>query len=65
MSRLLSPTSIARLLSMLRRVVGMPDYAGYLAHLRTVHPERVAPTEREYFADYLKRRYEGGATRCC
>ena len=55
----------AVLLSALRRVVGMPDYAAYVAHLRTAHPEAPVPSERAFFEDYLRQRYEGGPTRCC
>jgi uncharacterized short protein YbdD (DUF466 family) len=43
----------------------MPDYQAYLAHLRAEHPERPLPTERQYFEEYLKGRYESGPTRCC
>lgn len=48
-----------------RRIVGMPDYGAYLTHCRRHHPDRPVPTEREYFEQYLKARYEGGPTRCC
>ena len=53
------------LMTALRRIVGMPDYTAYLAHLRAAHPERPVPTERQYFDEYLKGRYEAGPTRCC
>ena len=53
------------LMTALRRIVGMPDYTAYLAHLRAAHPERPVPTERQYFDEYLKGRYETGPTRCC
>jgi uncharacterized short protein YbdD (DUF466 family) len=43
----------------------MPDYDGYVRHLATCHPGRVVPTERQFFEEYLKSRYEGGPTRCC
>ena len=64
----MSVTSTARLdllMTALRRIVGMPDYTAYLAHLRAAHPERPVPTERQYFDEYLKGRYETGPTRCC
>ena len=59
------PSRIGNLLTSLRRVLGMPDYAGYLAHLRAHHPDRPAPTEREFYDQYLRTRYGDGATRCC
>jgi len=43
----------------LRRIVGMPDYTAYLAHLRAAHPERPVPTERQYFDEYLKATWAG------
>jgi uncharacterized short protein YbdD (DUF466 family) len=43
----------------------MPDYEAYLEHLRSSHPERAVPSEREYYAEYLRSRYEAGPTRCC
>ncbi len=48
-----------------RRIVGMPDYPAYCAHLRSVHPERPLPTERQYFDEYLASRYGAGTSRCC
>lgn len=55
----------ARLASLVRRITGMPDYAAYTAHLRRCHPERPVPSEREFFAEYLRTRYGDGASRCC
>lgn len=55
----------ARLTSVLKRIAGMPDYVGYLKHVSECHPEMTPPTEREFFDEYLKRRYENGPTRCC
>jgi uncharacterized short protein YbdD (DUF466 family) len=43
----------------------MPDYAAHLEHLRRCHPERTAPSEREFFEQYLQGRYGDGPTRCC
>jgi len=43
----------------------MPDYAAYVAHVRSRHPERPVPSEREFYEEYVRARYEGGPTRCC
>ena len=56
---------IRRAASVLRRIAGMPDYAAYVAHVTRCHPGRAVPTEREYFAEYLRARYDDGPTRCC
>ena len=54
-----------KLLAILRKVAGMPDYAAYLQHLRHCHPDCQVPTEREFYAEFVRRRYEDGPTRCC
>jgi uncharacterized short protein YbdD (DUF466 family) len=56
---------IERLITMIKRITGMPDYAGYVKHLRSCHPERPVPGEREFFEDYLGRRYGNESSRCC
>jgi uncharacterized short protein YbdD (DUF466 family) len=56
---------LRRALNALRRIAGMPDYAAHLEHLRRCHPGRSVPTEREFFEQYLERRYGDGPTRCC
>jgi uncharacterized short protein YbdD (DUF466 family) len=56
---------MSRLLDLIRRMAGMPNYAGYVEHLRRCHPDRTIPSEREFFADYLAARYGDGPTRCC
>jgi uncharacterized short protein YbdD (DUF466 family) len=60
-----SPTIFSRLRSAFKRVVGMPDYAGYLEHAREYHPDCPLLSEREYFDQYLAARYSGGGSRCC
>jgi uncharacterized short protein YbdD (DUF466 family) len=51
--------------SLLRRIIGAPDYECYLAHVTSRHPE-VTPLSREAFArDALARRYDRPGSRCC
>ena len=54
-----------RLMSSIRRMMGMPDYPGFVKHVRACHPERAMPSEREYYEQYLERRYGNGTSRCC
>ena len=56
---------LALTLTALRRMLGMPDYAAYLAHLRTKHPDCPEPTEREFYDQYVRSRYGDGTSRCC
>jgi uncharacterized short protein YbdD (DUF466 family) len=52
-------------LSAVRRIAGMPDYAAHLEHLRRCHPEREVPSEREFYEEFVRARYADGPTRCC
>jgi uncharacterized short protein YbdD (DUF466 family) len=56
---------LARLAFVLRRISGMPDYAEYVEHLHRCHPETPVPSERDFYAEFIRRRYEDGPTRCC
>ena len=48
-----------------RRMIGVPDYDRYVAHLRAHHPDRAVPTYAEFFAERQHARYVGGGGRCC
>jgi uncharacterized short protein YbdD (DUF466 family) len=52
-------------LSVIRRIAGMPDYPAHLEHLRRCHPERALPSEREFYEEFVRARYADGPTRCC
>ena len=56
---------LARCLTALRRIAGMPDYAAFVEHRRRHHPHDPMPTEREYYAQYVTARYGDSPTRCC
>ena len=55
----------ARLGALLRRIIGAPDYAAYLAHQRAHHPEREPLCERDFLNERLNARYEKPGARCC
>lgn len=52
-------------LSSFKRMVGMPDYSGYLDHMADRHPGCAVLSEREFFDQYVNARYGNGASRCC
>ncbi len=52
-------------LGVVRQIVGAPDYERYLEHHAACHPERRPLSPREYYADFVIRRFGSGATRCC
>jgi uncharacterized short protein YbdD (DUF466 family) len=56
---------LERVLRVVRRIAGMPDYRAYVEHVERCHPGQQVPTEREYYERYLESRYGGGVTRCC
>ena len=56
---------MSRLAQILRRIIGAPDYAAYLAHQRAHHPGREPLTEREFLAERFSARYEKPGGRCC
>ena len=56
---------LARWVTILRRVCGMPDYEAFVAHLSEHHPGTPAPSAREYYAQFVAARYGGSSTRCC
>ena len=55
----------AALMAAFKRIVGMPNYDAYVAHLRDKHPECTIPNEREYYELYLQGKYNGVGNRCC
>ena len=51
---------------LLREVVGAPDYARYLEHHAACHPGEAPLSPREYYAEFVTRRFgSAGPTRCC
>lgn len=56
---------LARVAATVRRIIGAPDYATYVAHVRACHPEREPLSEREFVAERLAARYEKPGSRCC
>jgi uncharacterized short protein YbdD (DUF466 family) len=54
-----------KLLGALRTIAGMPDYAAHVEHLQRYHPQTPIPSERQFYHDFVRARYEDGPTRCC
>jgi uncharacterized short protein YbdD (DUF466 family) len=48
-----------------RRVIGVPDYDRYLAHMRRRHPECVPLDHERFIAESLQARYDKPGSRCC
>ena len=58
-------TLLAQAAAIFKRIVGMPNYTAYVAHLRAAHPDCAIPSEREYYDLYLEGKYRAGGSRCC
>jgi uncharacterized short protein YbdD (DUF466 family) len=56
---------LARAAWAIRRVIGAPDYAAYVAHVRRVHPGTTPLTQTAFVRDMLARRHERPGSRCC
>jgi uncharacterized short protein YbdD (DUF466 family) len=56
---------IERVANVVRRIIGVPDYDRYLAHVREHHPD-VAPMSRAEFERVrMNDRYTRPGSRCC
>jgi uncharacterized short protein YbdD (DUF466 family) len=51
--------------SIVRRVIGAPDYDRYVAHLREKHPGTVPVSREQFIASCLNARYDKPGSRCC
>jgi uncharacterized short protein YbdD (DUF466 family) len=56
---------LARVAAVVRRIIGVPDYATYLAHMRARYPH-CTPMDRATFErERLVARYQRLGSRCC
>lgn len=49
----------------MRLMIGLPDYDGYVAHMRATHPDRPVMTYEEFFRERQDARYAGRVGKCC
>jgi uncharacterized short protein YbdD (DUF466 family) len=57
--------SLSRFASVVRRVIGAPDYERYLSHVRMAHPGTEPVSREQFVREAMARRYGKGASRCC
>lgn len=57
--------SIERAACVVRRIIGVPDYDRYLAHMAAHHPHATPLTSREFERQRLADRYSRPGSRCC
>ncbi|MFC5430950.1 YbdD/YjiX family protein [Paraburkholderia denitrificans] len=49
----------------MRLMIGLPDYEGYVAHMRATHPDRPVMTYEEFFRERQDARYASRTGKCC
>jgi len=57
--------TLRRAAAVVRRIVGVPDYERYAAHMRECHPDIVPLTREEFELTRLEDRYSRPGQRCC
>jgi len=58
-------TMFSRTASVMRAVLGVPDYQRYLAHMKTAHPGDRVMSETEFRHTMMNDRYNNPGSRCC
>jgi uncharacterized short protein YbdD (DUF466 family) len=56
---------LRRAASVVRRVVGVPDYERYVAHVRQCHPGTEPMSQRQFEESRLHDKYSRPGQRCC
>lgn len=56
---------LARVAAVVRRIVGVPDYAVYLEHMSRNHPECTPLDPRTFERERQADRYNRPGSRCC
>lgn len=56
---------VERAACVVRRVIGVPDYDIYLAHMREHHPGAEPLSQEEFVQQRLYDRYSRPGSRCC
>ncbi|MHB8838808.1 MAG: YbdD/YjiX family protein [Gemmatimonadaceae bacterium] len=54
-----------RVAAVIRRIIGVPDYEAYVAHVRSAHPGQEPMSERDFNRERLSARYSRPGSRCC
>lgn len=60
-----APASLSRIAGIIRRIIGVPDYEHYLAHVESCHPDQRPLTRDEFIRQRLDDRYSQPGARCC
>jgi uncharacterized short protein YbdD (DUF466 family) len=56
---------VERVAKVVRRIIGVPDYDRYVAHLRMHHPEMTPMCQRDFERQRIQDKYSRPGGRCC
>ena len=56
---------VERAANVVRRIIGVPDYDRYVAHVRTHHPEVTPMCQRDFEKQRVLDKYSRPGGRCC
>jgi uncharacterized short protein YbdD (DUF466 family) len=54
-----------RAAAVIRRIIGVPDYEGYVTHMRERHPEQRVLSHADFERRCQEDRYNRPGSRCC
>ena len=57
--------ALARALAVLRRIIGVPDYDVYVAHMRAHHPACDILSRDDFLRERMADKYSRPGSRCC
>jgi len=57
--------TLNRTANILRRIIGVPDYDIYIAHVRECHDGTVPMTRKEFEQSRMEDKYSRPGQRCC
>lgn len=56
---------VERVAKVIRRIIGVPDYDAYLAHVNAHHPGCTPMSREEFTQQRMNDRYSRPGNRCC
>jgi uncharacterized short protein YbdD (DUF466 family) len=56
---------VERVANVVRRIIGVPDYDRYVAHLQSHHPDAKPMSRGEFDRQRMAERYSRPGSRCC
>lgn len=56
---------VQRIIGLVHRIIGAPDYDAYVAHATRCHPDRPVQSRDDFVNERLTDKYSRPGTRCC